>query len=248
MPKKLHPLVIKTKLELEKIDKENVKTWGERHSYRGTNLPVSVEPKLRPRAFNFMNELLHLLAKNNHSIKIEYNRCHIEMYGQLTKFTLRQKFYRKRIKEEGYSFSRNVFVKSEDLEFKILDYPRKIWIDKKTKNLEDYLIQIYEYIQKKSFEWAEHQKLQKIKEEKREQERILEQEKLRLIAIEKAKFGTLVKSSQDFKLANDIRNYLKELKERMIKEGAIDKKDLEYIKWGRQKADEIDPLINFLDG
>jgi hypothetical protein len=61
-----------------------------------------------------MNELLSLLEKNNHSIKIEYNQCHIEMYGQLTEFTLRQKFYRKRLKEEGYSYSHNVFVKSED--------------------------------------------------------------------------------------------------------------------------------------
>lgn len=69
MRKKLHPLIIQTKKELEKLDKDNVKTWGERHCYRGKNLSISVEPKLRPRAFNFMNELLSLLEKNNHSIK-----------------------------------------------------------------------------------------------------------------------------------------------------------------------------------
>ena len=88
MSNKLHPLVIKTKLELEKLDREGTETWGERKKYSGSLLPISVEPKLRSRAFNFMNELLSLLERNNHTIRIKYNRCHIEMYGQLTEFNL----------------------------------------------------------------------------------------------------------------------------------------------------------------
>lgn len=244
MSKKLHPLILKTKKELERLDSIGVKTWGERHSYRGINLSISVEPKLRSRAFNFMNEFLFLLEGNNHSIKIDCDKSKIEMYGQLTEFNLRQKYYRVREKVDS-DYSKNIFVKSEDLEFKILDYPRKIWIDKKTKNLEVYLTQIYKYVEKKSFEWAEFRKLQKIKEDKREQERILEQEKQRLIRNEKEKFEILVKSSQDYKLANDIRNYLKEFEGRNMKDGEIDKKYQDYIEWGTQKADEIDPILNF---
>jgi hypothetical protein len=46
MSKKLHPLIIKAKKELDKLDSNDVLTWGERHIYRGSNLPISVEPKL----------------------------------------------------------------------------------------------------------------------------------------------------------------------------------------------------------
>lgn len=35
--RKLHPLVLKIKLELDELDKNKQKTWGERDSYRGSN-------------------------------------------------------------------------------------------------------------------------------------------------------------------------------------------------------------------
>lgn len=88
-------------------------------------------------------------------------------------------------------------------------------------------------------------KVKKLAEKKREQERFLEQEKAKLFAIEKSKLDALVKRSQDYKLANDIRNYLKEFEARNMKDGKIDIKYQNYIKWGRQKADEIDPILNF---
>lgn len=91
MSKKLHPLVIKTKLELEKLDRNNEITWGERHCYKGSNLAISLEPKLRSRAFSFMNELIILLENNDHSVKFEIGRCHIEMYGQLTQIHFKTK-------------------------------------------------------------------------------------------------------------------------------------------------------------
>ena len=244
MSKKLHPSIIKTKLELEKLDKNNQVTWGERRTYDGINLPISVEPRLRSRALNFMNEFLSILEKNNHFITIAYKKSHIEMYGQLTKFILRQKFYRKRVQEKGYSFSHNIFIKSDDLEFKILEYPRKIWIDKKTKNLESCIVEIYEYIEKRSSEWSEYRKLQKIKEDGREKEILLEKENARIVEIEKEKVKALIKSSQDYKLAKDIRVYLKKYDLLMKKENKNDNKHQEYIDWGYQKADAIDPLLN----
>ena len=104
MRKRFHPLVQKTKVELKKLDKKKSISWDEQVKYNSDFLPISVEPKLRARALRFMNDLINLLEANNHSIKFEYNHCHIEMYGQLTEINLRQKYFRKRIKNSsGYS-------------------------------------------------------------------------------------------------------------------------------------------------
>ena len=85
MKRKLHPLVQKTKIELKNIDQKERMSWEEHKNYNSEFLPISVEPKLRLRAFRFMNDLIHLLESNGHSIKFYLNRCHIEMYGQFAK-------------------------------------------------------------------------------------------------------------------------------------------------------------------
>ena len=243
MPKKPHPLVQKTKLELQRLDKEGIETWGERKSYKGSLLPISVEPKLRSRAFSFMHDLIVLIESNGHEIKTAYNRLHIEMYGQLTEFNLRQKYYR--VREKGdYSFSHNIFVKSEDLEFQILEYPRKNWVDKKTKTLEDYLSSIYDYVEGRSKEWAEHRKLQKNQKEKEEVQRKLEEEKERLIAIENKKTETLVQNATNYQKAHEIRIYLTALEEKLHLNQEKDENLQKYINWGYDKVNEIDPLFD----
>ena len=243
MSKKLHPLILKTKLELERLDKNNEITWGERKSYKGSLLAISVEPKLRSRAFSFMNELIDLLEKNNHSIKFEYGRSNIEMYGQLTQINLRQKYYRKRIKSSS-GYLHNTFVRSEDLEFQIGYSYRKGWIDKKNKKIEDSLQSIYDHIEnesKRMFDLREHQK---IKKRERERQRILEVEKARLIAIEKAKIDTLVMNASDYKKANEIRAYLIEYDKKARESKEDDQVRQNYINWGCKIANEIDPLFS----
>lgn len=241
---KLHPLVLKTKLVLQKLDEQGVVTWGERRSYRGVNLAISVEPKLRERALNFMNSFILLLEENGYSVKLHCNRLHVEMYNEFTEFNLRQKYYRKRIKDDN-NYSYNTFIKSNDLEFQIGYSYKKGWIDKKTQKFEDQLISIYNFIEERSKYWAESTKRHRAAKDEREREKLLEQEKARLIAIEKSKFEALVKRSQNYKLANEIREYLSQFELERHKEGKIDEKDQKYIKWGYQKADEIDPLLNY---
>jgi hypothetical protein len=243
MSKKFHPLTLKTKIELERLDKNNEITWGERKSYTGSLLAISVEPKLRLRALSFMNDLIILLEANNHSIKFENGRCHIEMYGQLTQINLRQKYYRVRFKSD-YSFSHNNFIKSDDLEFQVLDYPRKFWIDKKRKNLEDYLSQIYDYVEKDSIKWKDHRERQKIEEDNREIQRKIEKEEARLIAVEKVKVDTLVKNASDYKKANEIRAYLIEYDKKAKESNHSAQAHQNYMNWGRKIANAIDPLFD----
>ncbi|PQV50269.1 hypothetical protein CLV33_102128 [Jejuia pallidilutea] len=172
MPKKYHPLVQKTELELERLDKEKNVSWEEWKKFNSQFLPIHTEPKLRRRALMFMDKLVKKLEENNHTIKFEYQLCHIEMYGQLTEINLRQKYFRKRIKDSS-GYGTNPYVKSEKLEFQVGSYARKGWLEKDSKSLEDYLEVIYKFIEKDSLRWAELRKQQKIEEEKKEAQRIL---------------------------------------------------------------------------
>ena len=67
--KKYHPLVQKTKIELEILDKIKDVSWEEQSKYNSQFLPISVEPKLRSRALKFMDNLIKKLEENNHSAK-----------------------------------------------------------------------------------------------------------------------------------------------------------------------------------
>lgn len=156
-----------------------------------------------------MNELIILLEKNNHSIKFEYGRCNIEMYGQLTQINLRQKYYRVRVRvKSDYSYSHNTFVKSDDLEFQIGYSYRTGWIDKKTKKIENYLQIIYDHIESRSKYMFDLRERQRKEEEVSELQRKIEKEKVRLIAVEKAKIDALIMDASDYKKANEIRTYL----------------------------------------
>lgn len=198
-PHKYLPIVQKTKVELLKLDKKKNISWEEQNKYNNEFLPISVEPKLRGRALRFMNDLILLLEANKHSIKFEYNHCHIEMYGQLTEINLRQKYFRKRIKDtSGYGVDTS--EKSSKLEFQVGYHARKGWIDRQTKKLEDYLPLIYNYIEKDSKEWAEWRKRQRILEEEKKIQQKLEAARAALIAIENAKLETLITNAGNYTL------------------------------------------------
>ncbi len=238
-----HPLVQKTKIELERLDKLKHVSWDEWRKFNGVFLPIRTEPKLRRRALKFMDMLIKKLEENNHSIKFEYQRCHIEMYGQLTEINLRQKYFRKRIKDDESSYSRNTYEKSNKLEFQVGSYARKGWIDKKTKRLEDYLHRIYDYVEKDSKRWAELRKRQKIEEEKKEAQRKIEEEIVRQKVIEEAKFNKLLADAENHNTANIIRSYLKAYKAKSFTSDNLEIEYTKYLEWANKKSDEIDPLI-----
>ena len=209
MSKNYHSLVQKTKVELERLDKQKHVSWEELRTFNGNFLPIHTEPKLRRRALKFMDKLIKKLEENNHFIKFEYERCHIEMYGQLTEINLRQKYFRRRIKDDNSDFSMNTYEKSNKLEFQVGSYARKGWIEKDSKSLEEYLEVIYNFIEKDSLRWAELRKRQKNLEVEREAQRIIEEEKLKQIAEEKEKYNKLLSDAKHHNTANMIRSYLK---------------------------------------
>ena len=241
---KLHPLVQKTKVALLKKDKKERLTWEEQKKYNSAFLPISAEPKLRTRALRFMNDLIHLLEANGHSIKFELNRCHIEMYDQLTEINLRQKYFRKRIKDSS-GYDADTYEKSNKLEFQVGSYARKGWIDRETKTLEDYLPIIYAYIEKDSKYWAELRKRQRIQEEKDKIQQKLEAERAEIIAMENSKLEKLLTDAENYMKASKIRSYIKALENKINKTDILNNtENIDYIKWAYNKAYEIDPINN----
>lgn len=244
MQVKLHPLVQKTKVELLKLDKLKRISWEEQVKYNSAFLPISVEPNLRARALRFMNNLINLLEANGHNITFYLNRCHIEMYGQLTEINLRQKYFRKRIKNSS-GYSSDTYEKSNKLEFQVGSYARKGWIDKETKSLEDYLPAIYTYIDNDSKEWAALRRRQRIQEEEDKIKQKLEAERVELIAIENAKLEKLLTDADSYNMASKIRAYIKAFENKINQTEILNNtKNQDYIKWAYKKANEIDPINN----
>lgn len=241
---KYHPLVQRTKIELQRLDGKKTFSWEEQKKFNSTFLPIFVEPKLRERALKFMNALINLLEANKHSIKFEYDRCHIEMYGQLTEINLRQKYFRKRIKDAS-GYSPDTYEKSNKLEFQIGSYARKGWIDKETKKLEDYLLVIYNHIEKDSIWWAELRESQRIEEEQENIQKKIEAERAELVEIENIKFENLLLDADNYMKASKIRSYIKAFENKINKTDTLNNtKNQDYIQWAYKKADEIDPINN----
>ncbi|WP_242157349.1 hypothetical protein [Aestuariivivens sediminis] len=241
MPFKYHPLVQKTKVELERLDKQKKISWEEWQKFGSQFLPIHTEPKLRKRALKFMDALIRKLEENNHSIKFEYQDCHIEMYGVLTQINLRQKYFRKRI-PDSRGYVSNSYEKSNLLEFQAGSAYFKNWIDKKTKTLEDYLQAIYDYIEKDSKHTAECWERNRIRQEQEEAQRKIEEEKARLEAIENEKFNKLIIDAENHNTANIIRSYLKTYSDKLTRSNNFTSNTEEYLFWANKKADELDPL------
>ncbi|TCK67241.1 hypothetical protein DFQ05_1014 [Winogradskyella wandonensis] len=188
-----------------------------------------------------MNVLVEKLYTDGHSIKFEYNRCHVEMYGQLTEISLRQKYFRIRIKDER-GYSSDTYEKSDKLEFLVGSYARKSWIDRKTKCLEDYFPVIYDYIKKDSEKWADLRKLQDINERRRDYISKINERKKKLEAIEESKFQNLLSDADNYNKAEKIRNYLTALENNLKQKSELTLENRIYLEWARKRVDGLDPL------
>ena len=138
----------------------------------------------------------------------------------------------------------NRIKKSDKLEFQIGYHARKGWIDKKTKSLEDYLYDIYDYIEKDSKSTAELRERQRLEKEQREIQRKKEEEKARIVELENQKIKQLITDSENHIKAKNIRKYLKALEKEYQTSGNLTKENKEYIKWAYDQANELDPLNN----
>ena len=228
---------------LENIDhsKEKFKFWQvvQEHDI----LPIHTDSVLRSRALRFMNTLICIVEAMGHKITFEYNRCHVEMFGQKTEINLRQKTYRIR-KEDGRGWDGDTWEKSNKLEFRAgPSYKRKSWIDSDKRKLEEYLPIIVAWIEKDCKFWHDLRAEHAIEENKR----LLEEQKLE--AIKKAKeseqaVNQLFIDTENWNMAQAIERYINEMEKRAILENRMNPNTEDYISWAKKVVNRLNPLSN----
>lgn len=250
VPKRIvqyHPTIRKSKKLLQQLDEnKDVRFWELSKEHK--ILPIHTDPKMRPRAFRFMNTLILVIEAMNGKIIFEHSRCYIQMFGQKIEINLRQKYHRIREKDKS-GWSRESWKKSEKLEFQAgPSFNQKNWIDRKTIRLEEYLPQIAAWIEKDCKYWHDLRAQQAEQKRRREKELIKEKEHLKKIAEEKSKLRQLISDSENWHKAKQIRDYLSAYKNKVkLDKSALNEENQVYLNWASQKADWLDPLTEFED-
>lgn len=239
-----HPLIVKTKIELEKWEGKKKFSRYSAYDREQDILPIHTDSKLRPRALRFMNTLVLIVEKLGYCISFEYGRCHVEMFGQKTEIHLRQKFNRVR-EDNGRGYSMESWVKTDKLEFQAgPSHDLKNWIDKKTKVLEEYLPEVVAWIEKDCEYWHDLRAQQAEERKKREQEQLEKQKAERALADKQAKFNQLIVDTENWVKANQIREYIKELELKCEANQKYSESVKAYIGWANKKVDGLDPLCS----
>ncbi|WP_299434581.1 hypothetical protein [uncultured Aquimarina sp.] len=242
--KKPHLLIVKTKKKLDDFDKILKPDFSIQRELFKDILPIHTGIKLRNRALRIMNTIISILYKKEATIVYRNTECFVEMFGQHTEINLRQKVNRVRSKnEQGYSNEN--WVKSDKLEFQAgPSYQRKNWIDGKKRKLEDYIAEIIVWIEQHCKYWHDLRKEQAEEERLREIERAKENEKLRLIQLEKDRFTELISDSEKWHKVTILRKYIEAVEKNAEKNNTLGDKKKEWLKWAKSKADSMDPLID----
>ena len=192
--KNKHPLVLKTKKKLEEFDKIENPSYEIRRKIFEDILPIHTDQKLRNRALRIMNTIVSYVYNQNHTIVFEYDRCHVQMFGQRTEINLRQKNNRIRSTDKN-GWTRQDWVKSNNLEFQAgPSFRQKCWIDKENKKVEEYVPNIIAWIEQDCKYYHDLRKEQAEDAKIRAMEEAEAKEKLRLVALEKEKYDNLIKN------------------------------------------------------
>lgn len=239
--KKIHPLVTKTKQELN-ITKSYRSAVARMEWDRQKNiLAVHTDKNLQKRALNFMNIFLFNMEKRGMKIKFDYGRCNIELYNQTIEINLRQKYHRVRTNDDT-GWSRQEFVKSNKLEFLTGYHARKSWLDTEQVKIEERIPNILDYIEKDLTYWRDVRKQQAEQKKIEEIELQKQQEIERLQKIEEEKTVQLFLDAENWRKAELIRRYREARITRYEDLGKINIEFEEWLEWVNQKIEGLDPL------
>ena len=249
---KPHKYIIATKKYQEGLDIRRKKgNW--RMEVDSTNaLSINVSDKLFSRALRFMDALMKFIEIRGHNISIVNKSTIIGIKNQTYKIRLTEK--NKRIKRiTSNSWRETDLVPTGNLSLKLDDiYPIKDWSDSKAKPIEDKLVDILEWIELRAKKDEEEDIKNEIRRKNQEKIRLEEQELQNLRDNELKGFGSLLDSASRWHKAQNIRNYIKEFEDYLVKSNNMNDKKNEWVKWAKEKADWYDPFIEkdvkLLDG
>ncbi|MDO1514337.1 hypothetical protein Q2T41_16910 [Maribacter confluentis] len=242
-PKKVHPLVVKTKqqLTITKSYRDSVVRTG--YKRQKDILPIHTDKKLQKRALKFMNIFISNAEARGIKIKFVLGKCYAELYNQTILINLRQKYHREeRITEGGWSTYD--FVKSDKLEFQTGYINKKNWLDTEKLKIEERIPNILDNIEKKCVQGHQIDLRNKILKNKRALEEQKQQEIERLQKIEEEKTVQLFNDAKNWQRAELLRKFMDAKKENEISKGTFNKETEKWLAWVTTKINDLDPLQN----
>mgnify|MGYP000179797113 CR=1 FL=1 len=209
-------------------------------------LSIAVSPSNIIRAAIFMDCFIKLLRARNHNIEINGNTTYVVINDEKINFRLVEKC--KRVIVPGRIYNSSELHANDKLSIKYDEsFIEKEVMDSKTKTIEDRLSLIIAKLELR----AEEITKENIRIEKWHQERLRKEAIEDVIKKRKKeeikKLETLISNSNLHFEANKIRTYVKMLVNHSKQEGKININVLEYKKWALNKANWIDPLVDYED-
>jgi len=198
------------------------------------------------KALCFMDALLKLLKKRNHTVEI--NGYHTEVIIFNERITIRCREILKRIKikdpDSRFNWEHSELVPSGIIAFEIGEsYWKRDWRETKTKPLETKLSNIIASLELKA---------QKIKEERIENEkwhreyekqRKIKEERRKKFENEVGRFNKLKENAKRWQETVEIRNYIQAIETNAINNNTLTNELKVWVNWAKEKADWHDPII-----
>jgi len=243
LSKKLDPIVkfIKFPETVNHPKKNGVWDYTKRYDYGG--IAVSVSDNLLSKALRVIDSLVKALKARGHTFSFVYERSYVVIFGIEISLRIREKHKRINYKDDyGYNSS-----KLEPLGLLILisgEYSsKKEWNETNTVSLEKKLSQIIAYLEitaREELNW-------KIESNKREKERKkqekIEMQKEEIRGKEIKKLNELIAISRQWHEVQKLREFLTHLDKESAEKDTFIPVIKELIKFGREKADWLDPTI-----
>jgi len=243
LSKKLDPIVKATKFPdtVNHPKKDGIWDFTKRYDYGG--IAVSVSANLLPRTLRVIDTLVKALKARGHTFSFVYNRSYVLIDS--IEIPLRFRERHKRINyTDDYGHKSSKLEPLGLLNLFTGEYSSKReWNETKTISLEKKLSQIITYL-----EITAGEKLNwKIERDKREKERKeqekIENQKTEIRSLEIKKLKDLIALSRQWNEVKKLRKFLTHLDKESTKKHTFIAEIIELIKFGREKADWLDPTI-----
>lgn len=243
LSKKLDPIVKFTKFPetVNHPKKNGVWDYTKRYDYGG--IAVSVSNNLLPKALRTIETLVKALKARGHTFSFVYERSYVVIFGIEISVRIRERHKRINYKDD-YGYNRSKLEPLGSLTLITGEYSsKKEWNETNTVSLEKKLSQIIAYLEitaREELNW-------KIESDKREKERKkqekIERQKEEIRDKEIKKLNDLIAISRQWQEVQKLREFLTHLDKESTEKDTFIPEIKELIKFGRGKADWLDPTI-----
>ena len=243
---KPHEFIVATKrYHKEKKAKAKKRDWSTRLDETDV-LSINVSDNLFSRSLRLMDVLIKTIEAKGYELSAS-NRTVVSIRGQEYNIRLAEKH--KQVKREtNHSWDSFDLEPTGNLVLRIdRTYPIKEWSDTKTKKLEDKLSVILEWLELRAKQdelqeieskaWRESYEKQKLQKEKLQKRKAEEIERTKL----------LLQDAKRYIRSKELNEYIKQFESKALLEKQLDEEVREWIKWGKAKADWIDPFKSIAD-